>query len=336
MLKHLLVSSFFLLPFCYGQSDWCPPIAAPFVQSVALQVDKTLDINSTLVCKQFVVPSDTTYHIIAWQPSIMSSNVDFINVFACDIASEEAFASRIGNFNESKACGFVPSCSSLIVSWVPGMPKRCYGSDFGTPMGKHFYKMAIVQVGYKEELKERDVAGIIIHFTPILRPNHKAVISVGQKDIAIPPGVGKTVRSDHFEGNCSVEQLSPHSTYRIVSTLFQTRRHDVYGRLFIRRNSTKITLFDRRFRQNQPPFIAWEGSEQIVLEPGDAIEVECGYDTSRVQRWNFWGDELCSVFVELYPQPRNRLYLNLEDLVSSALYKNNFVFFNFIDLTGRF
>ena len=196
-------------------------------------------------------------------------------VFACEADSEERLQRRPYSVPES--CSMAPEeCPSTAFIWAFGQGPRCFGSNHGYPMGKNFFKKALLQLHYNNpSLKSgvRDSSGIRLYYTTRGREFDNSVFSVGQIDIAVPPKTKAKVSARTFiNEECSRDVFLPATRYRLSSMLFHMHQTGVYAKLLIEKaNGNVVTIVDKSVTYDRPVMITWNHTDAPFLERGDNV-----------------------------------------------------------------
>ena len=309
---------------------WCPNLPQP-LYSMQLVMDPIEVPPEEVIyyCKQFEMPADVAYHVMAFEPIVPEQDLDIVDsiyLYACvDIAEIEALNS-IGGYPRTSECGMITECQNLIAIWLNGDSNRCFNEAAGLPMGRNNYWQVILQVLYKNGAMETgriSSSGLKLYYSSALRQNEQAVLVVGQEAIAIPPVTSNfpvTART-FMSSKCSLQRLTGGLNYNISSVLFHVRGMGTNVKLTIIKQQTgrRISIVDRDIEESKAVFEALVGNEQAQFEPGDNIEIECQYDSSMKTRWTYFGanpyqDEYCYAIMDIYPKPMNQLSQSLNTL----------------------
>ena len=259
-----------------ANSNWCPAINQPGVQSIDLRFNNTLvpSDDTTYYCQQLVVPDEEEYHVIAWEPII--DNYEMLHhliVFACDAAAEEKLEKR--PYNSPEHCDMGPSeCPDNAFLWGFGQGPRCFSDDQGYPMGKNFFRRILLQLHYNNPMMKSglyDSSGIRLYYTQRNREYDNAMFGIGQIDIAVPPGkVSKVIARTFLNDDCSHEVFQPYPRYYMSALLFHMHQTGVHGKLQIEKaNGDIITILDDDVVYDRPVTLTWNKTSAPILEPGD-------------------------------------------------------------------
>ncbi|CAH1778940.1 unnamed protein product [Owenia fusiformis] len=190
-------------PQCMGQNQWEFCDGTEF-ECLALNATEdvrtlTLQYNNTKVpaqetnyfCQTFDIPTDQDYHMIASKPIINNTAVmHHTIVFGC-IGGDD-----VGSmYREAVPCGMRPAdmrCAQIIFIWALGSPGQCENEKMGFRIGKTGFSKLILQHHWNNpELRNDyyDSSGMVIYYTPNLRPNDGGIMTIGQERLSIPPRV---------------------------------------------------------------------------------------------------------------------------------------------------
>ena len=259
-----------------ANANWCPAVKKPGVQTIELRFNNTLvpSDDTTYYCQQMSVPDLEQYHIIAWEPII--DNYEMLHhliLFTCDVAAEERLKGR--PYTTPEHCTMAPQeCGDSAIIWAFGQGPRCYSDDHGTPMGKDFFRRALLQLHYNNPSMKsgvRDSSGLRLYYTRRERQYDSGMLGVGQIDIAVAPGQVKKVSARTFlDQQCSSKVLSKFPQFFMSSMLFHMHQTGVYAKLQIEKaNGSVISLVDKSVTYDRPVYLTWNKTNAPVLEAGD-------------------------------------------------------------------
>ncbi|KAL6762522.1 PHM/PNGase F domain-containing protein [Haematococcus lacustris] len=255
------------------------------------------------LCTHWEAPHDTKYHIIRSQALIRSRLVHHIILFACTDPPPTT--------GEIYDCLSMDSnCASFTVGWAPGQDVLDLPEEAGVAMGSGpgAARYFALQVHYNNPQgitsPAPDTSGFRLTYTSTLRPNDVGVLTLGQTDLAIPPGQPEFFVSPTLcPGECTAKLAQP-------LTMFWS---------FLHMHETGKAISTRHFRNGTelPPVglkRVWDfnhqGSETVPrdsmqLLPGDSLVTQCSYDsTTRTEVTRFGEgtmDEMCFTFIMYYP-----------------------------------
>ncbi|XP_033749196.1 uncharacterized protein LOC117333888 [Pecten maximus] len=123
----------------------------------------------------------------------------------CDaINSTVELGDFVNPLNTPYVCGMAGKvrCMDAIGGWSVGMPGLCHNENTGIKIGPTNHKYAVMQMHWNNPSERHgytDSSGIILFYTPILRPYNLANLLTGEHIFSIPPGENRYV----VESECS-------------------------------------------------------------------------------------------------------------------------------------
>ncbi|XP_046567536.1 DBH-like monooxygenase protein 1 [Haliotis rubra] len=290
---------------CKGSELECDALNAPDVRNFTIRFPET-DVpaeDTTYICMIFDVPSDQDYHYIGSKPLIDNENVmHHVVVYGCSDTSEELPT-------EPYKCGMDAGkgCTAALGSWTVGSPGECLNDNFGLVFGKSKYTRIALEFHWNnpnEVSGWKDSSGMTIFYTPNLRKNNGSLMSLGQMNLAIPPGQSEVT----FRGECTSECTRKLMTEPIYVPMAGNHMHYL-GRsasVELRRNGQRVQYLtnEPEFNYDNPRYFKYDDPVEIL--PGDSLVTTCTYQSTYKKKWVFYGDgtsdEMCFGFLWYYPE----------------------------------
>ncbi|XP_046567590.1 DBH-like monooxygenase protein 1 homolog [Haliotis rubra] len=265
---------------CKGSELECDALNAPDVRNFTIRFPET-DVpaeDTTYICMIFNVPSDQDYHYIGSKPLIDNENVmHHVIVYGCSDTSEELPT-------EPYKCGMDAG-------------KGCTAGLGGLDSWFHWNNPNEVS-GWK------DSSGMTFFYTPNLRKNNGSLMSLGQMNLAIPPGQSEVT----FRGECTSECTRKLMTEPIYVPTALNHMHYL-GRsasVELRRNGQRVRYLtnEPEYSYDQPLYFNYD--DPVELLPGDSLVTTCKFESTYKKNWVFYGDgtsdEMCFGFLWYYPE----------------------------------
>eukprot|EP00190_Bangiopsis_sp_CCMP1999_P001695 CAMPEP_0198732180 /NCGR_PEP_ID=MMETSP1475-20131203/34256_1 /TAXON_ID= ORGANISM="Unidentified sp., Strain CCMP1999" /NCGR_SAMPLE_ID=MMETSP1475 /ASSEMBLY_ACC=CAM_ASM_001111 /LENGTH=769 /DNA_ID=CAMNT_0044495245 /DNA_START=147 /DNA_END=2456 /DNA_ORIENTATION=- len=264
---------------------------------------------TTYVCQGFEVPVDTPRHIVAFEPIIQEATTKYVHHFI--LSQCQSDTDLIEKFSKPEVCGIdgatedISSCSSVVYGWAKGGPPLILPAEAGFRVDATSNKF-VLQIHYDNaDLDEGvvDSSGVRIHTSSALREHDAGILNVG--DVLVmeesPIEDGR-----QYQFSCP-SQCTERMEHEI--TVFEAALHmhnlgrTAWTNHYDKDQNFKGTLSKRDF---------WDGGFQlqsavdnVIVKPGDSLEVSCIYDLSKVETANFGpatSDEMCMDFLVYYPK----------------------------------
>ncbi|CAB3380899.1 Hypothetical predicted protein [Cloeon dipterum] len=273
-------------------------------------------------CKIFKLPYlDKKHHMIGYSPLIDPRNkgsVHHMILYECvHSRAHSMFARYIAH--EGAACYSpkMPSdwehCLTPIVTWAIGSEGELLPEHVGLPLSYTDYPSDtyfMLEVHYDNPTfkNARDNSGIRVHFTEELREYDGGVMTVGTTITPlhmIPPRQESYATAGYCSDECT-SQMLPDTGIKVVSVVLHahlagramTLRHIRNGKELA--PIVKDSHYDFNYQQ------ARVLSNEVQIEQGDELIMECGYQTINRTEPTFGGystkEEMCLAFVLYYPQ----------------------------------
>ncbi|XP_046567539.1 DBH-like monooxygenase protein 1 [Haliotis rubra] len=143
-----------------------------------------------------------------------------------------------------------------------------------------------------------------IFYTPNLRKNNGSILSLGQMNLAIPPGQSEVT----FRGECTSECTQKLMTEPIYVPTALNHMHYL-GRsasVELRRNGQRVRYLtnESEYSYDQPLYFNYD--DPVELLPGDNLVTTCKFESTYKKNWVFYGDgtsdEMCFGFLWHYPE----------------------------------
>jgi hypothetical protein len=299
---------------------------------------KTFDILNRKVS---VPKAETTYwcttvklpefadgaHIIRYEPALQPGHellLHHILVYGCNVESE--------HLNMSVDCQLVPpaigNCRTgqPLLGWALGSEGISLPENVGMPFSGSSDMQYVMMVTHYDnpELKEGyvDQSGLRLYYTTSKRQYDAQLLEVGHHfgsnagvvQLLLPPNMDDIVIQNICPGSCTKLGL-PQGGVNVFASLLHA--HSAGKRMWVKhiRNSTELNDIDRNdyYKADFQDYTLLR--KEINIQPGDAIEVTCDYDTSNRSKVTVGGlgtrDEMCLAYLFVYPSPPLKRCLSL-------------------------
>ncbi|XP_025092690.1 dopamine beta-hydroxylase-like [Pomacea canaliculata] len=161
--------------------------------------------ETTYICKIFEFEDNANdYHLIATEPIINNSYIlHHMVIFGCedDVQTRSAYP-----------CDMLPDrkCKTIISVWTLGLNGDCYNRNAGVRVGKNGLKKLAIQLHWNNPAlidSYVDSSGLLIHYTPHLRPYDASVLLLGNEHFSIPPRSNLTQVTSHCSASCTTRKI---------------------------------------------------------------------------------------------------------------------------------
>ncbi|KAL5011589.1 hypothetical protein ScPMuIL_010140 [Solemya velum] len=275
----------------------------------------TLPTSKTFyLCTIVRPPKDTPHHFTRFEPVVSHGNREVIHhlgIFGCgDIGDvREGFS-----FDCLAEQDLGRKCINMYAVITKGataydLPEHV-GISFGKPSDPQYF---MVQIHYNNAAGTtgiQDSSGIRAYYTPKLRPYDAGVLLAGviisYWNVIIPPFQERFVSSGHCPSEC-LEKGFAEGTENIKIFAAAQHTHLLGSEVITRhlRNGTELKpiLDDRHMNFN---FQGGTFIDEVSIERGDTIRVDCTYDTKGTSSFTYAGygtsQEMCLSFIMYYPR----------------------------------
>jgi len=230
-------------------------------------------------CMTFTIPEDIYATAFAPQVPPGTHHLTF-DVSDVQLRPDAVFQCDVGGFGEHKLQGGGIGSEPTELPEGVAMPLRA---------GQQVYmNLHLFNVG---ELPLHGRSGMWVKSVPASSVEQEAeVMLIGPLMLDIPPGHSKQTASCTVRADATVYGIWPH--------MHQT---GVHARATRTGASGKTVIYDGDYDFNHQ---LWYRVDDVQLEAGDRVEVECTYDndTDRPLRWGDSAlEEMCFISLDLYP-----------------------------------
>nr|KAG5700389.1 hypothetical protein BaRGS_029641 [Batillaria attramentaria] len=288
---------------CKSSEFNCSGIHDSDVTTMTARLDETQvpAKETTYICQIFEFEDlENDYHMIASTPVINNSYIlHHMVIFGCedDVPTKSAYE-----------CDMLPDlkCKIILTVWTLGLNGDCFHPSAGVRLGKHGLKKLAVQLHWNNPglvADYVDSSGLVMHYTPTLRPNDASMFLVGNEHFIIPPRTDKTVVTTKCVESCTRQKLG--ETIHIYSALNHMHYLGRKMRMEQYRNGSLVrTITDDLIYDYDSPKLYFF-PDPIPVEPGDEIRTTCEYSSTYKAVSTYWGestsDEMCYGFMAFYP-----------------------------------
>eukprot|EP00775_Hariotina_reticulata_P010022 gene10022-10177_t len=284
------------------------------LQVLELVIPNTLKIpnnETSYFSHYFELPSDKKYHIVRYEALQGSNLLHHSILYSCD-ESSAANVTRLPSkdpFNEGES----PSlCQQFYLMLKTGnvevFERRTWVAplDAGLPMGTANRRVVSIQLHYNNpQLLAGEIdqgSGVRVYYTSNLRKHDIGMMELTQQVLEIAPGKASVSASTTFcPAECTKRFNQP---ITLLNGIFHM--HSLGKSAIVRkfRDGKELPLLDQLHSFDYDFSRARPLVNQILL-PGDALTLQCTYDsTSRTNLTN-WGpgalDEMCLYNILYYP-----------------------------------
>ncbi|BFZ04320.1 hypothetical protein BsWGS_07359 [Bradybaena similaris] len=284
---------------------------------------KTSYICATFNIYKLGVPRDKDFHIVAVTPVIDNKQVvHHMALFGCKGYMEEKY--------DPYMCQIVPnpSCQEFLHVWTVGLDGECYHPASGVRIGKTGVQFLVVQYHWtngEERTDLTDSSGLMLHFTPNLKPYDASVFLVGPTFFEIPPKQKHAVVKSNCASGCTKNLIK--SSINITSAWNHMHLMGLDMFIEVLRNGVHIAYitFDKIYSYDSPQVFTYK--QPLEIFPGDTIITQCGFTTMDQEEDTPWGDgtydEMCFGFISYYPRQNLSQPMCLEILGMSTCQGNS-------------
>ncbi|XP_060070161.1 peptidyl-glycine alpha-amidating monooxygenase-like [Ylistrum balloti] len=288
----------------------CDAINNPDVLEFAVRYPQTQvpAKETTYTCMNFALPADQDYHVIADRGVIDNEFVmHHMIIFACSNDVEPR--DLVNPLNAPYECGMVGEtrCRQLIAGWSVGIPGVCHNENAGYKIGISGYKYALLQIHWNNPLLKTDYmdsSGMILYYTPILRPYNLGSLIIGEYRFSIPPGEHRYVVESECTSACSSQIMnSPiyvvggHNHMHYMGREMETSYEPMGG-------TEQVIMDDPLYSYDNPILHIFE--TPLKAQPGDVFKTKCSFTSLRKDVTTHSGEataeEMCFAFLFYYPK----------------------------------
>ncbi|XP_076456030.1 tyramine beta-hydroxylase-like [Babylonia areolata] len=276
----------------------------PDVRNVTLRFPATQVPNTetNYFCMTFDLPDDREYHMVAYEPYIDNAEVmHHILVYGCE--GDNAALSQ------PTACGMEAGsgCDELIALWQVGYTGYCMDPNVGFMFGSGAFTRIKMEFHWNNPQLRADFtdsSGMRFFYTPNLRANSAATLTVGQMFLEIPP----LQPSVEVVGTCSSDctrKIADRPVYVIQAAnhmhyLGKSQKVEVF-----RNNELYATLSNDPVYSYDAP-VSHKHNPPVQILPGDEIRTTCEFSSQYKTTTTYYGeatsDEMCFAFLTFYPR----------------------------------
>ncbi|BFZ19031.1 hypothetical protein BsWGS_22070 [Bradybaena similaris] len=296
-------------------------LSHPGVRSVAMRLPANSSIparETTYACivldlASLGIPQDQDFHLVAITPMLDNKNyIHHIGVIGC--IDEMKISPNVFE------CEFVvsPRCPDRIHFWSMGLGGECYHPSAGIRIGKTGIKKLALQVHWNNPQHVQglvDSSGLMLYYTPHLRPYDAGVLMTGTSVFSLPPRQPAL----HVEGKCSSQctrrgMLGP---INIASSWNHMHYAGIKMNIEVTRDRHPVAnLTDDRAYDFFNPII-YQHSPAFVLQPGDELHARCTFNTLDRNKTTVGGlgarDEMCMGFINYFPRQNMKVCTCLDN-----------------------
>ncbi|XP_033750817.1 tyramine beta-hydroxylase-like [Pecten maximus] len=280
------------------------PDVIPF--EIRLPLTQVPATDTTYTCMNFAFPADKDYHVIADKGVIDNHHVmHHIVIFGCP--NQASFVHPLNTTYDCLGSMGEHECKEQIALWTIGLAGLCHNEKAGFRIGVGGYKYATMEVHWSNPgLRDdyTDSSGMILYYTPVLRPYNLGNLLTGDNDFSIPPGKSKYVVNSKCTSDCSTKIMS--SSIFVVAGY--NHMHELGKAMTL---SHKPSGDEERFLTHDPHYsyanpVVHVFDPPIEIKPGDELKTKCTFDSSGKRTITHQGDgasdEMCNSYVIYYPK----------------------------------
>ncbi|XP_060070703.1 tyramine beta-hydroxylase-like [Ylistrum balloti] len=281
------------------------PDVIPF--EIRLQKTKVPAVDTTYTCMNFAFPADKDYHVIADESVIDNHHViHHIIIFGClDIAQN--FIHPMNTQYDCLGTMGEHECKEQISIWTVGLLGMCHNGKAGFRIGDSGYKFGTMEVHWSNPgLRDdyMDSSGMILHYTPVLRPYNLGNLITGDNNFSIPPGRSSYVVNSKCTSGCSAKLMS--SSIYVVAGYNHMHQLGKAMTLFHKASGKeeRILTYDPHYSFANPVVHIFD--PPVEIRPGDELKTTCTFDSSEKRTITYQGDgasdEMCTSYIIYYPK----------------------------------
>ncbi|CAH1778685.1 unnamed protein product [Owenia fusiformis] len=310
--------------FCDSNEFKCPALdATKDVHTLTLRFNHTKvpAQKTNYYCQTFDIPTDQDYHIIASKPIINNTAVMHHSViFGCLGGYGDDAGSM---YNTASPCGMRPSddrCTQMIIAWSLGFHGQCENERMGYRIGKTGYTKLVIQNHWNNpELRDDyyDSSGVLIYYTPNLRPYDGGMMIIGQTSLNIPPNMPLYTATSKMSKVCTnyitqdTGPLAIVGNYLHMHSLGKSIKLEQYtdGKMISSLGEVDVYHYDHPVRHIfETP---------VEIQSQDEVYLTCNYNSTGRNSTTIWGHgtsaEMCLAFIQYYPVSHHMLFILNQD-----------------------
>ncbi|MEW5300768.1 MAG: hypothetical protein WDW36_003674 [Sanguina aurantia] len=256
------------------------------------------------MCSHVEVPVSGKQHIVRYLPVVQNPRlVHHMILFSC--------SSPPNATGDLFLCPRMDEgCQTFTIGWAPGIKSVELPAAAGYPVGGASTRFFSLQVHYNnmEHVSGlRDSSGFQVSVTPHLRPHDMGIISLGETNLTIPPGVARVEAPINLcPAACLARLAGPTTVWR-----GWLHMHELGSEMQTRhtRNTTELPPLgsQRYYEFNYQGGSAVAASSELLLPGSDALLSQCIYNSLSREVVTHAGEdtqsEMCFNFLSVYPAP---------------------------------
>lgn len=289
----------------------CEYIGLPGVLNIQMRIPETIvpAQEITYMCVNLELPADRDYHVIADTAFVNNSNVlHHMTLQACSPGVTVAnLAHPLGQVYPCQMMAEPVHCPELMAGWSPSIGGNCHPREAGYKIGLSGSRYVVLQVMWSNPSKmvgEKDSSGLLLFYTPFLRPYNIGMLTVGTNGLVIPPGE----KGYDVEAKCHAEC----TRQQLLNPI-----HIINGYNHMHYAGSEMRTAMRKFMETQEHTmtrdivydyhnpVIHQFPSPIEIKPGDEIFTSCSYNTMTRNRTTFYGrtpaNEMCLGMLSYYP-----------------------------------
>ncbi|CAH1778942.1 unnamed protein product [Owenia fusiformis] len=257
-------------------------------------------------------------------PKCMGQNQwDFCNGTKFICPALDATGDDVGSmYREAAPCGMRPAdkrCSQAIFLWGQGSQGQCENENMGFRIGKTGFSKIVIQHHWNNpELRDDyyDSSGMMMYYTPNLRPYDGGIMIIGQNRMAIPPRVPLYKVTSKISKACTYSITKGVGPLTMVGSVLHMHYLGKSIKLEQYRGGKMITSLgeDKVYNYDSPVMHNFE--TPIELRERDEGLLTCNYNSMSRNSTTFWGNstsaEMCYAFVRYYPFNHNMKFIMMQ------------------------
>ncbi|CAG5129718.1 unnamed protein product [Candidula unifasciata] len=304
---------------CNSPDFKCPALAEEEMKAVTIRLpsgsvvpaEETAYKCIVLDLASLGIPLDRDFHLVAITPSLDKHNLTHhMSLSACKAIWPAPFE-----------CKYVvsPQCPEFFHLWTMGVKGHCFDPFTGIMIGPNGIKKLVLQVHWNNpELISglTDTSGLVLHYTPVLRPHDAGVLITGSSMFSLPLEQPEVLVKSTCSGQCTHQQMT--GPVNITSAWNHMHYSGIKMNIEVTWDKHHVTNItdDREYDYNRP--IVHRFSDQIVFNPGDELHTNCVFSTVNSNRSILSGygarDEMCLGFIYYFPKRNMTMSTCLDNL----------------------
>ncbi|XP_050714984.1 uncharacterized protein LOC126997815 [Eriocheir sinensis] len=294
------------------------------------------NLDTLYWCKIFKKPpTPVKSHMIGFVPVIEEENAEHVHhilFYECYVPDSDTHFEKWVSWEGTQCYSAnMPNswkyCKSVVVAWAVGGEGRMFPEYTGFPIGEEhggatYYMMEMHYNNPNLRQGVVDSSGIRIFYTENLRDYDAGMFMLGHKVSAfhlIPPGQPRFMTGSFCDSSCTQQEL-PEKGVKVFEGILHSHLMGTSMVLRHIRDGQELPVIMKDMHYDFKYQSSRVLQEEVTVLPGDALIIECYYDSSNRSNPTFGGlgtrEEMCQVALSYYPRVKLHMCQSQPDMKS--------------------